>query len=43
MATLKSKCLEFMAKDPNQDEIEKFYIDKVMPYSKLSINEIINE
>tara|TARA_R110002020_G_scaffold58394_9_gene160143 strand:+ start:474 stop:719 length:246 start_codon:yes stop_codon:yes gene_type:complete len=34
---------EFLANDPNEEEIEKFYINRILPFDKRSVDEIIKE
>ena len=34
---------EFLANDPSEEEIEKFYINRILPFDKRSLDEIIEE
>ena len=42
MKNLKTKVKEFMSKNPNQNQIENFYINNVLQYTSDSIQEILN-
>ena len=41
MKNLKKLVLEFMSNNPNQNEIELFYINKILPKTNDSIEEIL--
>lgn len=38
---LKSKVIDFMDSDPSQEQIERFYINEVLPHTSDSITDII--
>jgi hypothetical protein len=38
---MKKLILEFLSKNPNQNEIETFYINKILPYTNDSIKDIL--
>ena len=42
MENLKKLVLEFMSNNPNQNEIELFYINKILPKTNDSIEEILH-
>ena len=42
MKNLKTKVKEFMLKNPNQNQIENFYINNVLQYTSDSIQEILD-
>jgi len=39
---LKSKVLEFFLTNPSEDMIERFFCNEVLPYTKDSIEDILN-
>ena len=39
---VKEMIVEFLSNDPSEAQIEEFYINKVLPVDKRSINEILN-
>lgn len=41
MKNIKKIVLEFLSKNPNENQIENFYINKILPYTKDSIDEIL--
>ena len=43
MTKLQQKIREFLARDPSENEIEKFYLGEVLPYDKRSMTEILDE
>ena len=40
---LKQKIRDFLATNPSEIEIEKFYLVEVLPYDKRSMTEILDE
>ena len=42
MKNLKLKCLEFLSKNPTNEEVEKFYIENILPKTNDSIQDIID-
>ena len=40
---MKQKIRDFLATDPSEIEIEKFFLVEVLPYDKRSMNEILDE
>ena len=40
---LKQKIRDFLATNPSEIEIEKFYLEEVLPYDKRSMTEILDE
>ena len=40
---MKKLILDFLKSDPTQEEIEMFYCKEILPKTKLSINEILEE
>ena len=43
MTKLQHKIREFLARDPTEIEIEKFFLVEVLPYDKRSMTEILDE
>lgn len=41
MKNLKKLVIEFMKTNPNQNEIEEFYVNKILLYTSDSIEEIL--
>jgi hypothetical protein len=42
MKNLVEKTKYFMSKNPNQSQIESFYIKQILPYTKDSIEDLLN-
>ena len=42
MKSLVEKTKDFMFKNPSQDQIEIFYINEILPYTKDSITELLS-
>ena len=40
---MKHKIRQFLASDPSEIEIEKFYLEEVLPYDKRSMTEILED
>ena len=40
---MKQKIRDFLATNPSEIEIEKFYLEEVLPYDKRSMTEILDE
>jgi hypothetical protein len=40
---MKNQILNFLKTNPNQEEIENFYCKYILPKTKLSISEILEE
>lgn len=40
---MKDQIQEFLNSNPSDEEIESFYIHKVLPFDKRSMNEILTE
>ena len=43
MTKLQHKISQFLATDPTEIAIEKFYLEEVLPYDKRSMTEILDE
>lgn len=41
MQNLILKTKNFISKNPNENEIESFYVNEILPYSKNSISELL--
>lgn len=41
MKSLAEKTKDFMLKNPSEDQIEIFYINEILPYTKDSIEDLI--
>ena len=42
MKNLIEKTKDFISKNPNESEIEIFYINEILPYTKDSITELLS-
>jgi len=40
---MKNQIIEFLSKNPTENQIENYYINKILPFDKRSINEILEE
>jgi len=40
---MKNQIIEFLSTNPNENQIENYYINKILPFDKRSINEILEE